>query len=127
MTPARAPPTLWAVTFVVAATLLVTAVLSAGVAHGDDAIVTVQESRTRSPGTKTVRHVAVVKNRSERPVHGVRVMVELHDYFGAILWARSVVPVPASLRPGETATLTLVTPELAAYRRTSYRFEYRTR
>jgi hypothetical protein len=111
----------------VAAAVLVSTILSAGAAAGDEAIVTVQESRTRSPGKKTVQHVAIVKNRSERPVHGLRVMVELHDYFGAILWARSVVPVPASLRPGETATLTLVTPELAAYRRTIYRFEYRAR
>lgn len=111
---------------VTAVAFLVTALLPA-VASGDEPIVAVQESRTRSPGKKTVQHVAVVKNRSERPVHALRVMVELHDYFGAVLWARSVVPVPASLRPGETATLTLVTPDLPAHRRTVYRFEYRPR
>jgi len=122
----RAPATLCRVILVAVVGVVLTAVLPAA-ASGDEAIVAVQESRTRSPGKKTVQHVAVVKNRGERPVHGLRVMVELHDYFGAVLWARSVVPVPASLRPGETATLTVATPDLPAYRRTVYRFEYRTR
>ena len=106
--------------------LLLIAVLP-GVVSGGESIVAVQESRTRSPNGKTVQHVAVLKNRGERPVHGLRVMVELHDYFGAVLWARSVVPVPASLRPGETATLAVATPDLPAHRRTVYRFEYRAR
>ncbi len=52
--------------------------------------------------------------------------VELYDYFGKLLWARTVTPTPSALRPGETAVLSLATPRLDAYRKTRYRFEYRT-
>jgi len=50
--------------------------------------------------------------------------VELCDYFGKLLWARTVVPTPASLKPADTATLSLLTPDLEAHRRTRYRFDY---
>ena len=90
-----------------------------------DAIVVLQETRTPEPKRKTVRHQAVLKNAGTRPVHGLRVTVELYDYFGALLWSRTAVPSPASLRPGETATVAISTPDLPAHRKTRYRFDSR--
>ena len=90
-----------------------------------DSIVVLQETRTVDKGKKTVRHLAVVRNASDRPVRGLRITVELYDYFGKLLWARTATPSPASLRPGDTATLSLDTPDLPAHRRTAYRFDSR--
>jgi hypothetical protein len=95
-------------------------------AAAGDAVIVVQETRTRQPGRKpAVRHTAVLQNTAPYAVHGLRVTVELQDYFGAVLWARTVVPSPASLRPHDTATLSISTPSLDAHRRTRYRFDYR--
>ncbi len=91
-----------------------------------DAITVLQETRAPGPGRKTtVRHVAVLRNTAPYPVYGLRVTVELADYFGAVLWARTAVPTPSSLRPGDTATLALDTPQLERHRHTRYRFDYR--
>ena len=94
-------------------------------AAGEDVIV-VQETRTPGKGKKTVQHSALLKNAGTRPVRNLRVTIELYDYFGALLWARTASPSPASLRPGDTATLSLTTPHLPEHRRTAYRFDYRT-
>jgi hypothetical protein len=90
-----------------------------------EAIVVLQETRMVEKGKKTVQHLAVLKNASDRPVRGLRVTVELYDFFGKLLWARTATPSPASLRPGDTASLSLPTPDLPAHRRTAYRFDYR--
>lgn len=107
---------------------LVLALVMATAASGaGDAVIVIQESRTRPPGKKTsIRHVAVLQNTAPYAIHGLRVTVELQDYFSAVLWARTAVPSPSSLRPGDTATLALDTPQLDAYRKTRYRFDYRT-
>jgi hypothetical protein len=105
---------------------LALAVATAASAAGD-AVSLIQETRTRPPGKKTsIRHVAVLQNTAPYAIHGLRVTVELQDYFGVVLWARTAVPSPSSLRPGDTATLALDTPPLEAYRKTRYRFDYRT-
>ena len=65
----------------------------------------------------------LLKNVSAQPVRGLRVTVEFYDFFGKLLWIRTAVPVPASLGPGETATLSLPTPPLEAARQTRYRFD----
>ena len=109
------------------------ALATAGPAVAGDDIALVHETRTPEPprapresGKRgSVRHVALVKNTGSRPVRALRVSVELYDYFGKLLWARTVVPTPSALEPGETAALSLSTPDLDAYRRTRYRFEYR--
>lgn len=103
-------------------------VLPLGISPGRAAvepIVVLQETRTVEKGKKTVLHLAVLKNASDRPVRGLRVTVELYDFFGKLLWARTATPSPASLRPGDTATLSVPTPDLPAHRRTAYRFDYR--
>jgi len=106
--------------------VLALAVATAASAAGD-AVSLIQETRTRAPGKKTaIRHVAVLQNTAPYAIHGLRVTVELQDYFGAVLWARTTVASPSSLRPGDTATLALDTPPLEAYRKTRYRFDYRT-
>lgn len=104
------------------------ATLLAAPAVAGDAVELIHESRTAEPGKKgAIRHVALLENTSSRSVHGLRVTVELYDYFGKLLWARTVVPSPSSLRPGDTASLSLTTPAFEAYRKTAYRFEYRPR
>jgi hypothetical protein len=103
-------------------------------ASADDDVVVVRETRMSETGKLTldsrkqtkVRHVALLKNTGPQPIRRLRVTVELYDYFGQLLWARTVVPSPSALRPGEMATLSLVTPNLDAYRKTQYRFDYRT-
>jgi hypothetical protein len=113
--------------------LALATVLSSGSAAAGDAVVVVQERRTpeaaRPPGhaarPPVVRHVAILKNAGRESIRRLRVTVELQDYFGQVLWARAAVPVPSSLAPGETATLSLTTPDLDAHRKTRYRFEYR--
>jgi hypothetical protein len=78
------------------------------------------------PGKKpTVEHVALLKNTSAQSIRGLRVTVELHDTFGKLLWTRTVTPGPASLKPGDTASLSVSTPDLADYKKTVYRFDYR--
>jgi hypothetical protein len=95
-------------------------------AETSDPVVVVQETRTPG-GTKqrpSIQHVVLLKNVSASPVHRLRVTVEFYDFFGKVLWARTAVPTPASLGPGETATLSLSTPRLESMSRTHYRFEY---
>jgi hypothetical protein len=69
--------------------------------------------------------VALLKNTSSQHIRGLRVTVELYDSFGKLLWTKTVTPGPASLRPDETASLSVTTPDLDAYKRTAYRFDYR--
>jgi hypothetical protein len=106
--------------------MLLTVALAAPAMAGD-AVVVIEEARTREPGKKPVviRHVALLKNTSSHGVRALRVTVELCDYFGKLLWARTVTPTPSSLKAGGTATLSLVTPHLDAHRKTRYRFDYR--
>ena len=97
-----------------------------GPAQAADPVIVVQETRTPA-GTKqrpTVQHVVLLKNISPSPVRGIRVTVEFYDFFGKLIWARSAVPTPASLGPGDTATLSLSTPRLESMRSTRYRFEF---
>ncbi len=92
-------------------------------------IVVLQETRTPEKdkrSKKTVLHLAVLKNTGNRALRNLRVTVELYDHFGALLWARTASPSPTSLRPGDTATLSLPTPYLPEHRRTAYRFDYRS-
>jgi len=93
-------------------------------------VVVIQETRTPVVSKKAhgapqgVEHVVVLKNVSPYPVRGLRVRVEFYDFFGKILLVRTGTPVPSSLGPGDTATLSLPTPRLEAARQTRYRFEY---
>lgn len=108
------------------ALILLALIAHAQPAHAGDPVVVVQETRTPG-GTKqhpSVQHVVLLKNVSPSPVRGIRVTVELYDFFGKLLWARSAVPTPASLGPGDTATLSLSTPRLESMSRTRYRFEF---
>jgi hypothetical protein len=95
-------------------------------APGEAGEAVVQETRTPvvSKQRRSAQHVAVLKNVSAAPVHGLRVTVEFYDFFGKLLWARTAVPVPSVLEPGDTATLSLSTPSLDAARQTRYRFAY---
>ena len=93
-------------------------------AFGEDVIV-VQETRAPDKARKSVQHSAVLKNTGSREVRHLRVTIELYDHFGALLWARTASPSPTSLRPGDTATLSLSTPHLPEHRRTAHRFDYR--
>jgi hypothetical protein len=105
---------------------LVLVLALAGEAVAGDAVVVLQERRTRVHGKKpVVAHVALVKNTSSQRIQGLRVTVELHDSFGKLLWARTVTPGPSSLKPGDTASLSVSTPDPADYKKTVYRFEYR--
>ena len=108
------------------AATLALGLLVAAPGWGQDAVVVLQETRVPEPGKKkAIRHMAVLKNTSVRPLRGLRVTVELYDYFGTLLWARTAVPVPSSLGPGATATLSLTMPDLPAHRTTKYRFQHR--
>jgi hypothetical protein len=103
----------------------ISAVLATSV-EASDAVVVVQETRTPlvSKQRRSVQHVVLLKNVSASPVRGLRVTVEFYDFFGKLLWVRTAVPVPASLGPGDTATLSLSTPALDAARQTRYRFAH---
>jgi len=108
------------------AALLWIAAAIASPAEAGDPVVVVQETRTPivSKKHRTVQHVVLLKNVSPHHVRGLRVTVEFYDFFGKVLLVRSGTPVPSSLGPGETATLSLPTPTLESARRTRYRFQY---
>ena len=73
-------------------------------------MVILQETRTPvvSKTHRSVQHVVLLKN----------------DFFGRLLLVRRGTPVPSSLGPGDTATLSLPTPALESARKTRYRFQY---
>jgi hypothetical protein len=98
----------------------------AAVAEAGDAVVVVQETRTPVVSKKhtSVQHVVLLKNVSSHPVRGLRVTVEFYDFFGKLLLVRSGTPVPSSLGPGDTATLSVRIPALESARKTRYRFQY---
>ena len=105
---------------------LLLAVTFAAPGEASEPVIVLQETRT-PVGTKqrpSVQHIVVLKNVSTSSVRGLRVTVELYDFFGKLLWTRTAVPTPASLGPGDTATLSLSTPRLESMSRTRYRFEY---
>ena len=108
------------------AALLWIAVALASPAEAGDAVVVVQETRTPivSKKHRTVQHIVLLKNVSPYPVRGLRVTVEFYDLFGKLLLVRTGTPVPTSLGPGDTATLSLSTPTLEAARATRYRVQY---
>jgi hypothetical protein len=108
------------------AALCLSVALASSAGPGDPVVV-VQETRTPVVSRKhrSVQHVVLLKNASPYPVRGLRVTVEFYDFFGKLLLVRTGTPVPASLRPGDTATLSLSTPTLEAARQTRYRFQYR--
>lgn len=113
------------------AALLWLAVALASPAEAGEPVVVVQETRTPivskkhvSKNHRSVQHVVLLKNVSPYPVRGLRVTVEFYDFFGKLLLVRSGTPVPSSLGPGDTATLSLPTPPLESARRTRYRFQY---
>lgn len=114
---------LFAALWLVAATFVVPA-------QASDPVIVVQETRTPVVNKKQhgvpqgVQHVVLLKNVSAYPVRGLRVRVEFYDFFGKILLVRSGTPVPSSLGPGDTATLSLPIPRLEAARQTRYRIEY---
>ncbi|SRR6266496_180841 len=95
-------------------------------ARAGEPVVVLQETRTPvvSKQHRSFQHVVLLKNVSAYPVRGLRVTVEFYDFFGKLLLVRSGTPVPSSLGPGDTATLSLPTPALEAARRTRYRFQY---
>lgn len=104
---------------------LVLGMALAGEALGGDAVTVLQERRTRLPGKKPmVEHVALVKNTSSQGIRRLRVTVELHDFFGKLLWRRTVTPGPSALKPGETASLSVSAPDLPDHSKTVYRFDY---
>jgi hypothetical protein len=111
---------------IIAALVLVVATAVAALAG--DAVIVLQETRTRLPGKKQgqVEHVALLRNAALYAIHALRVTVELHDPFGKLLWVRTVRPGPSSLRPGERASLSVSTPYLEAYKKTVYRFDYKS-
>jgi hypothetical protein len=96
------------------------------VAAAGDPVVVVQETRTPVVSKKhtSVQHVVLLKNVSPHHVRVLRVTVEFYDFFGKLLLVKSGTPVPSSLAPGDTATLSLPTPVLESSRRTRYRLQY---
>ena len=106
--------------------VLCLSVALASPAAAGEPVVVVQETRTPvvSKGHRTVQHIVLLKNVSTAPVSGLRVTVEFYDLFGKLLWVRTGTPVPASLGPGDTATLSLSTPILEDARKTRYRFQH---
>ena len=95
-------------------------------AEASDPVVVLQETRTPvvSKKHRAIQHVILLKNVSPYPVRGLRVTVEYYDFFDKLLLVRTGTPVPSSLRPGDTATLSLPIPALEAARKTRYRFQY---
>jgi len=105
---------------------LVLALALAAAGEASEPVVVLQETRTPvgKGQRQSVQHVVLLKNVSSEPVRGLRVTVEFYDFFGKLLWSRTAVPTPASLAPGDTASLSLSTPRLESMSRTRYRFEY---
>ena len=105
---------------------LVSALALTAAAEASEPVVVLQETRTPvgKGQRQSVQHVVLLKNVSSEPVRGLRVTVEFYDFFGKLLWSRTAVPTPASLAPGDTASLSLSTPQLESMSRTRYRFEY---
>jgi hypothetical protein len=95
-------------------------------ARAGEPVVVLQETRTPVVSKKhtNVQHVVLLKNVSQHPVRVLRVTVEFYDFFGKLLLVRGGTPVPTSLAPGDTATLSLPTPMLESARKTRYRFQY---
>jgi len=108
------------------AAMLLSALALAAIAEASEPVVVLQETRTPvgKGQRQSVQHVVLLKNVSSEPVRGLRVTVEFYDFFGKLLWSRTAVPTPASLAPGDTASLSLSTPRLESMSRTRYRFEY---
>src|SRR5262245_16106001 len=108
------------------AVMLLSVLALAAIAEASEPVVVLQETRT--PGGKgqhqSVQHVVLLKNVSAEPVRGLRVTREFYAVYGKLLWSRTAVPTPASLAPGNTASLSLSTPRLESMSRTRYRFEY---
>ena len=106
--------------------IFLSALALAAAAEASEPVVVLQETRTpMGKGQRqSVQHVVLLKNVSSEPVRGLRVTVEFYDFFGKLLWSRTAVPTPASLAPGDTASLSLSTPRLESMSRTRYRFEY---
>jgi hypothetical protein len=106
-------------------TLCLAAALASPAGAGDPVVV-LQETRTPIVSKKhtNVQHVVLLKNVSQHPVRVLRVTVEFYDFFGKLLLVRGGTPVPTSLAPGDTATLSLPTPVLESARKTRYRFQY---
>ena len=65
---------------------------------------------------------ALVENRSPGPVDRAEVSVEFYDFFDGLVSAEHTVLRPASLGPGQAATLRAVTPYSDAVRKIRYRF-----
>ena len=95
-------------------------------AEAGDPVLVLQETRTPvvSKKYRGIQHVVLLKNVSPYTVRGLRVTVEFYDFFDRLLLVRTGTPVPSSLRPGDTATLSVPTPALEAARKTRYRFGY---
>ena len=108
------------------AAMLLSALALAAIAEASEPVVVLQETRTPvgKGQRQSVQHVVLLKNVSAESVRGLRVTVEFYDFFGKLLWSRTAVPMPASLGPGETASVSLSTPRLESMSRTRYRFEY---
>src|SRR5262249_26718748 len=106
--------------------MLLSALALPAVAEAGEPVVVLEETRTPvgKGQRQSVQHVVLLKNVSSEPVRGLRVTVEFYDFFGKLLWSRTAVPTPASLAPGDTASLSLSTPRLESISRTRYRFEY---
>ena len=106
--------------------IFLSALALAAAAEASEPVAVLQETRTPvgKGQRQSVQHLVLLKNVSSEPVRGLRVTVEFYDFFGKLLWSRTAVPTPASLAPGDTASLSLSTPRLESMSRTRYRFEY---
>jgi hypothetical protein len=90
-----------------------------------EVIALVEERQVPQADGKTVQYFVRLRNTGAVPVRGLRVTVELQDYFGKLLWARTASTMPGAIEPGETAMLSVTAPHLRDYNRTRYRFHYR--
>lgn len=108
------------------AVLCLVAIALATPAEAGDPVIVWQETRTPVSTTKPrgVRYAVILRNVSASPVTRLRVTVELYDFFGKLLWTRTVLPIPASLAAGDTTTLTFTTPHLESVSQTRYRIGY---
>jgi len=94
-------------------------------------LVVVEEHKgPAQPGRKKgrsegVQLMAVVRNVSGLPARNVRATLELVDYFGKVLWVKTVGVTPSTIAPGATAVVTTAAPDLPDHHRTRYRFQTR--